>query len=187
MTKSAQDFARDMTAIVDASAHALTTLNRVLELQQQHILALATAGGVLAPPPAAADHARHVEVVASRAGATASAAPASTAATDADTHAAMSPEDLLALAQKTAQALVDHSPAVAISGLYQAASHAVGIAVMNTATAQQQLSIIAQAVVTQGAANQLSRQRAIPPPREKDAAEPTPAALRGQAPGALAR
>jgi hypothetical protein len=186
MTKSAQDFARDMTAIVDASAHALTTVNRVLELQQQHILALATAGGVLAPPPAAtADHARHVEVVASRAGATASAAPASTA--DADSHAAMSPEDLLALAQKTAQALIDHSPAVAISSLYQAASHAVGIAVMNTATAQQQLSIIAQAVVTQGAANQLSRQRATPPPREKGAAEPTPAALRGQAPGALAR
>ena len=177
-----------MTAIVDASAHALTTLNRVLELQQQNILALATAGGVPAPHAAgAAEHARHVEVVASRAGATAGAAPASASTAEAAAHATMSPEDLLALAQKTAQCSLDHAPSVAISSLYQAASHALGIALMNTTNAQQQLSIIAQAVVTQGAANQLSRQRASLLPRDKDAAEAAPAALRGQSPGALAR
>ncbi|WP_160174338.1 hypothetical protein [Archangium violaceum] len=54
MTKSAQDFARELTLIVDASAHALTTLNRVLEQQQQSILALAAQGGVPTPNTAGA-------------------------------------------------------------------------------------------------------------------------------------
>jgi hypothetical protein len=150
MTKSAQDFARELTLIVDASAHALTALNRVLEQQQQSILALASQGGVPtpnAPRPATAP-------AASTAPAT-STVPAAAAPPEAPAPAALSPEALLAQAGKSAQALLELAPEFAIAHVLQASAHAVSLALMNTATAQQQLAIVAQAVVTRGAANQL--------------------------------
>nr|QLH55442.1 killing trait protein [Cystobacter sp.] len=146
MTKSAQDFARELTLIVDASAHALTTLNRVLEQQQQSILALASQGGVPTP---------NVPRPAESAAPAASTVPATAAPPQAPAPAALSPEALLAQAEKSAQTLIEIAPGFAIAQVLQASAHAVSLALMNTATAQQQLAIVAQAVVTRGAANQL--------------------------------
>ena len=140
MTKSAQDFAKELTAIVDASANALATLNRVLELQQQSILMLASEGSV--PAPGTAGTANALRPTAAQ---DVSSAPT--------TPGAPSPEALLDQAGKSAQAMIDHAPETAIAQLYLASAHAVGLALLNTVTAQQQLTIVAQAVVTRGAAN----------------------------------
>ena len=156
MTKSAQDFARELTLIVDASAHALTTLNRVLEQQQQSILALASQGGVPAPNAVGAPSApRPATAQAASTAPAASTVPAAAAPPEAPAPATLSPEELLAQAGKTAQALIDIAPEFAIAHVLQASAHAVSLALMSTATAQQQLAIVAQAVVTRGAANQL--------------------------------
>ncbi|MBN1210467.1 MAG: RebB family R body protein [Myxococcaceae bacterium] len=183
MTKSAQDFARELTTIVDASANALAVLNRVLELQQQSILALASEGSVPAPDTAGANSASHhaAAQVSSTAPET-NTAPAPGASPEPAAPTASSPEAMLTQAEKAAQALIDHSPEVAIAQLYQASAHAVSLALMNTVTAQQQLTIIAQAVVTRGAANQLSQPGLpAPPPTEKATGTATPGALRNQA------
>jgi len=160
MTKNAQDFARELTSIVDASANALTTLNRVLRQQQQNILKLASEAGVPAPsavgPGGVSRQADPQAVVTAPAPQTVSAEEASPGAVSPE---AASPEDLLAQAERTAQALIDHAPGVAISHIYQAAAHAVSLALMNTVGAQQQLNTVAQAVVTRGAAQQLSSAR----------------------------
>jgi hypothetical protein len=180
MNKSAQDFARELTTIVAASANALTTLNRVLEQQQQSILALASEGGVPAPNPATA---RALPLAS-----TMSTAPEAGASPEAASVTAPSPEALLAQAEQAAQALIDHAPEVAIANLYQASAHAVSLALLNTVVAQQQLTIIAQAVVTRGAANQLSLPRVTaPPPAEKAAGTAPPGSPRGQAQNARAR
>lgn len=47
---------------------------------------------------------------------------------------------------------VGSAPAVALSSLYQATAHAMGLAALNATQAQQQLQILAQAVTTQGVA-----------------------------------
>lgn len=44
------------------------------------------------------------------------------------------------------------SPAVALSNLYQATAHAMGLAAHNATQAQQQLQIVAQAATAQGVA-----------------------------------
>lgn len=157
MTKTAQDFARDLTLIVDASAHALTALNRVLEQQQQSILALASKGSVPAPPLTGIPNAFHPPAAsaAASAPATNTAAPAA-ASPETASLAAPSPESLLAQAEKTAQALIENAPEFALSHVYQASAHAVSLALLNTVAAQQHLNIVAQAVATRGAANQLS-------------------------------
>ena len=102
--------------------------------------------------------------------------------------AAASPEALLAQAEQSAKALIAHAPEFAIANLYQVSVHAVGMALLNTVAAQQQLHIIAQAVVTRGAANQLSAPRA-PTPRstEKAASAPASGSSRGQAQNTRAR
>ena len=87
-----------------------------------------------------------------------------------------------------AHELIEHSPEVAIAHLYQVSAHAVSLALLNTANAQQQLTIIAQAVVTRGAANQLSS--AQPPARpssEKATGAALPGPLRKQAQNTRAR
>ncbi|ATB34099.1 RebB family R body protein [Melittangium boletus] len=145
MTKSVQDFARELTTIVDASAQALSTLNRVLEQQQQSILALAYQEGVPAPNTAESPSAPRPATAQ-----TASAVPSPATAPEAPAPMALSPEALLAQAGKTAQALLDLAPELAIAHVVQASAHAVSLALMNTATAQQQLTIVAQAVVTRG-------------------------------------
>lgn len=132
MKDRAQDFARDLTAIVDASAHALTALNRVLELQQRNILALAAAGNV---PPG--------EVAALTGTGPAAGAPAAVA-----TATASAPAEMLADAEKLARGLIERSPEVALAHIYQASAHAVGLALLNTVGAQQQLNVIAQTLVT---------------------------------------
>ena len=139
MTTTAQDFARDLTSIVDASANALLALNRVLELQQHNIVALASAGGV--PPNAAAPG-----------GAAAARVPSATAVTGAATTATTpntpSPEEVLAHAEKLARGLLAHSPEIALANIYQASAHAIGLALLNTVSAQQQLNITTQTLVT---------------------------------------
>jgi killing trait domain-containing protein len=174
MTKSAQDFARELTTIVDASAHALTTLNRVLEQQQQSILALASEGSVPVPITAGTPGAPRPATAQAMAPATATV-PAAATSPESASPAALSPEALLAQAGKTAQALLELSPELALAHVFQASAHAVSLALMNTATAQQQLTIVAQAVLTRGAANQLASSRLPAPPlTEKTAGEATP-------------
>lgn len=153
MTKSAQDFARELTTIVDASANALTTLNRVLEQQQQTILALASEGDV--PAPSAAGPMASLHPAAAPAPAPQSA-PAVEATSKTASPTTASPEHLLAQAERIAETLIHHAPEVALAHVYQAAAHAVSLALLNTVSAQQQLNIVAQAVVTRGAANQFS-------------------------------
>lgn len=163
MTKTAQDYARDLTLIVDASAHAFAALSRVLEQQQQSILALASAGSVPAPPPLTGiPNAFRPAEAASPAAATNAEAPAAASPATA-APASPSPEALLAQAQATAQALIEQAPELALSHVYQASAHAVSLALLNTVSAQQNLNIVAQAVVTRGAANQLSASASQPP------------------------
>ncbi len=152
MTKSTQDFAQELTAIVDASAQAFATLNRVLEQQQQSILALASTGGVRAPSLSPVARIASPEP-----------------APDTAPAAEASPEAVLSEAEKVTRDLLHHSPELALANLYQVSSHAVGLALLSTATAQQQLAIIAQAVVTRSAAQQLS------PPRLEVKAPPAKA------------
>ncbi|KFE69962.1 RebB family R body protein [Hyalangium minutum] len=157
MTKTAQDFARDLTLIVDTSAHALTALTHVLEQQQQSILALASKGSVPAPPLAGIPNAFRPPAAEAAASAPATTPAAPTAASaETASPAAPSPEALLAQAEKTAQALLENAPELALSHVYHASAHAVSLALLNTVAAQQHLNIVAQAVVTRGAANQLS-------------------------------
>lgn len=187
MTKSAQDFAQELTAIVDASANALKTLNRVLESQQQSILVLASEGKVPAPDTAGAASAVHPTAAQALSSAPATDATPTAASSEAAPPAAPSPEALLAQAGENAQALIAQAPETAIANLYLASAHAVSLALMNTVTAQQQLTIIAQAVVTQGAANQLSLPRPpAPPPAGKPEGTPS-GSPRGQSPSTRAR
>jgi hypothetical protein len=188
-TKSAQDFARELTTIVDASANALATLNRVLEQQQQSILMLASAGGVPAPSTAGLTSAsRQAAPQASASATAAGTAPAAEASLGSTLPKTASPEGILAQVEKAVQDMIDHAPEVSIAQVYQAAAHAVGLALMNTVSAQQQLNIVAQAVVTKGAANQLSGSRSSAmPSTEKVAATELPAAPRAQVPKARAR
>lgn len=180
MNKNAQDFARELTTIVDASANALVTLNHVLQQQQRSILLLASAGEVPTPSLATAQAAPSAS--------TAGTAPEAAATSKATSATAPSPEALLAQAEQSSRALLDHAPEVAIANLYQASVHAVGLALMNTIAAQQQLHIIAQAVVTQGAANQLSGQRVpAPQPAQKPASATPSGSPRGQKRTARAR
>ncbi|HEX8700632.1 MAG TPA: RebB family R body protein [Myxococcaceae bacterium] len=180
MNKSAHDFARELTAIVDASANALRTLNLVLQQQQQHILTLASAGGVATSSPATGK----APASAATAGTPPEAAPSPVAAP----VVAPSPEALLTQAEQSSKALLDHAPDFAIANLYQASVHAVGLALMNTVAAQQQLHIVAQAVVTRGAANHLSApQVPASAPAEKPVREAPPASPREQAKNARAR
>lgn len=151
MTKTAHDYARDLTQIVDASANALVALNRVLQQQQQSILALASAGRVSAPPlPGSPSAPRPAEASAPE-----EKNPAEAVSPEAPAPALPSPEAILAQAEKTAQALIELTPDFALSHVYHASAHAISLALLNTASAQQQLNILAQAVVTRGAANQL--------------------------------
>lgn len=188
MTKTAQDFAKELTAIVDASANALATLNRVLELQQQSILMLASEGSVPASGTTGASNALRPIAAqdAPSAPATDAAPPAATP--KAASPGAPSPDDLLAQAGKNAEAMIAHAPETAIAHLYLASAHAVSLALMNTAAAQQQLNIVAQAVVTRGAANQLSTPRlAASPPAGKPESTASPGSSRGQAQTGRAR
>jgi hypothetical protein len=190
-TKSAQDFARDLTAIVDASANALATLNRVLEQQQQSILRLASEGGV--PASSTAGLTSGSRPAASQASAATPATGDAPSVDDSHSHGTplpttASPEDILAHAEKTARALIEHAPEISLAQIYQASAHAIGLAFMNTVSAQQQLNIVAQAVVTKGAANQLSGSRTAALPSTEKAAPPElPAAPRAQVPKARAR
>lgn len=135
MTGRAQDFARDLTSIVEASAHALTALNRVLELQQRYILELASAGGAAA-------------ATAPSTAAMTGGGPAAGASPAVTTASASAPGELLADAEKLARGLIERSPEVALAHIYQASAHAVGLALLNTVGAQQQLNVIAQTLVT---------------------------------------
>lgn len=185
MTKTAQDFARDLTLIVDASAHALTALNRVLEQQQQSILALASAGKVPAPVLTGIPNAFRPAEASAPAANTAEGAAASP---EAAAPAALSPEALLTQAEKAAQALIEHAPELAIAHVYQSSAHAVSLALLNTVSAQQQLNIVAQAVVTRGAANQLSTPAsASPAVSGKSAGTESSSPLPAQAPRSRAR
>lgn len=182
MTKTAQDFAKELTTIVDASANALMTLNRVLELQQQSILMLASEGSVPAPVTTGAASAPRPMAAqdVSPTSATDAAPPAASPKTA--SPGAPSPDDLLAQAGKNAEAMIAHAPETAIAHLYLASAHAISLALMNTAAAQQQLNIIAQAVVTRGAANHLSQPRlAASPPAGKPESTASPGSSRGQA------
>lgn len=183
MTKSAQDFARELTVIVDASANALAALNRVLEQQQRSILALASGGGGpgfnTVDPPGAMSHAVAADTAPPLVTDT---APAAERLPEAASPETPSPEAVLAQAERVARALIEQSPEVAIAHLYQASAHAVGLALLNTVTAQQQLTIVAQAVVTQNAARQLSgSQLPTPPSTGQPAGTAAPAPPRGQA------
>lgn len=172
MTKTAQDFARDLTLIVDTSAHALTALNRVLEQQQQSILALASKGSVPAPPLTGIPNAFRPPTAGAEASAPATntAEPAA-ASPKTDSPAAPSPEALLAQAKKTAQALMENAPELALSHVYHVSAHAVSLALLNTVAAQQHLNIVAQAVVTRGAANQLSTPASAAPAASRKSTE----------------
>lgn len=188
MTKTAQDYAKELTAIVDASANALATLNRVLELQQQSILMLASEGSVPAPSTMGAASALRPMAAQDVPSAPATDAAPPVASPKAASPGTPSPDDLLAQAGKTAEAMIAHAPEAAIAHLYLASAHAVSLALMNTAAAQQQLNIVAQAVVTRGAANQLSQPRlAASPPAGKPEATAPPASSRGQAQRGRAR
>ncbi|MFZ6182440.1 RebB family R body protein [Nannocystis pusilla] len=125
-TDEAEAFARTATAVTSAVTQAIAQLEAVLAAQRRGIVALAACGGLELPT-----------------------LPVSAPALSEDV-----PKDMSEGAPTSA---AGGDPAgLARAALYQVAAHAIGMALHNAVAAQQQLSVLGQAVAAQAAARVLA-------------------------------
>lgn len=122
----AEAFARTASAVTSAVTQAIAQLEAVLAAQRRGIVALAACGGLELP----------------------------TLPLDASVLSEPAPKDM---SEGASNGGTQGDPAgLARAALYQVAAHAIGMALHNAVAAQQQLSVLGQAVAAQAAARVLA-------------------------------
>lgn len=180
------DFAREILTIGDACAGVLSRLYEVVQAQQRSVLDLASSGdghrgapgskervaalmSALSTGAAAPANAAQVTAVpASATLASEASAPsakgeggeeAKASAEGAEAAPSATPEEILKLGIEASHALADAAPYVALAGLQQAVVHAIGLATYNVVTQQQNLAVLAQAIITAEASGHAGARR----------------------------